>query len=185
MIHDFYDTDPARGFYGGGGIDARFCGYPLGFALGGVVGGLPPSAPRWGAEYKRLLTESYSRTMVAASHTTSLPLETNAVSLDPTIKDAWGLPALRFTYQDHPDDLATLRFLQGKGLAILEAAGAKHAWTVPVKPSTFAVHLLGTCRMGNDPRTSVVDRYHRTHDVPNLFLCDGSSFVTSGRGQPT
>ncbi|HET7374739.1 MAG TPA: GMC oxidoreductase, partial [Gemmatimonadaceae bacterium] len=47
------------------------------------------------------------------------------------------------------------------------------------------VHLLGTARMGNDPRDSVVDRYHRAHDVPNLFICDGSSFVTSGRGQPT
>jgi len=47
------------------------------------------------------------------------------------------------------------------------------------------VHLLGTCRMGNDPKTSVINADHRTHDVPNLFLCDGSSFVTSGRGQPT
>ena len=50
---------------------------------------------------------------------------------------------------------------------------------------TSSVHLLGTCRMGNDPATSVVDRYHRSHDVPNLFVCDGSSLVTSGRGQPT
>ena len=49
----------------------------------------------------------------------------------------------------------------------------------------FGVHLLGTCRMGNDPRTSVVDKYNRTHDVKNLFIVDGSSFVTSGRGQPT
>ncbi len=47
------------------------------------------------------------------------------------------------------------------------------------------MHLLGTCRMGNDPTTSVVDRYHRTHDVRNLFICDGSSLVTSSRGQPT
>ena len=54
-----------------------------------------------------------------------------------------------------------------------------------VAPQTLGAHLLGTCRMGNDPRTSVVDRYHRAHDVPNLFICDGSSFVTSGRGQPT
>ena len=46
-------------------------------------------------------------------------------------------------------------------------------------------HLLGTARMGNDPRTSVIDRDHRTHDVRNLFICDGSSMVTSGRGQPT
>jgi len=157
----------------------------LEFALGGVFGGLPPDAPTWGARYKQMLTESFSRTMVAASHTTSLPVESNAVSLDPTLKDAWGLPVLRFTYQDHPDDLATMRFLQAKALEILDAAGAKRSWITPVKPSTFSVHLLGTCRMGDDPGTSVVDRYHRAHDVPNLFLCDGSSFVTSGRGQPT
>ena len=48
-----------------------------------------------------------------------------------------------------------------------------------------AAHLLGTARMGDDPAASVVDRYHRSHDVPNLFICDGSSMVTSGRGQPT
>jgi choline dehydrogenase-like flavoprotein len=47
------------------------------------------------------------------------------------------------------------------------------------------VHLLGTCRMGNDAKTSVINSDHRTHDVKNLFLCDGSSLVTSGRGQPT
>ena len=46
-------------------------------------------------------------------------------------------------------------------------------------------HLIGTCRMGDDPQSSVIDKYHRTHDVPNLFLCDGSSMVTSSRGQPT
>jgi choline dehydrogenase-like flavoprotein len=55
----------------------------------------------------------------------------------------------------------------------------------PIKPQTSSVHMLGTCRMGNDPAKSVVDRYHRSHDIPNLFVCDGSSMVTSGRGQPT
>ena len=50
---------------------------------------------------------------------------------------------------------------------------------------TTSVHLTGTCRMGNDPATSVVDKHHRTHDVPNLFIVDGSSFVTSARNQPT
>jgi choline dehydrogenase-like flavoprotein len=54
-----------------------------------------------------------------------------------------------------------------------------------VSPNRGGVHLLGTCRMGNDPASSVIDKNHRTHEVPNLFLCDGSSFVTSGRGQPT
>ena len=77
------------------------------------------------------------------------------------------------------------RFLVDRAAEILEAAGAQTVWKDPVRPQSFTAHLLGTCRMGNDPATSVVDKYHRTHDVPNLFICDGSSLVTSGRGQPT
>jgi choline dehydrogenase-like flavoprotein len=107
------------------------------------------------------------------------------VSIDPSLKDAWGIPAMRATYKDHPDDLATARFLQDRSVEILEAAGAQKVWRAGLQEQQFGVHLLGTCRMGNDPASSVVDKYHRTHDVPNLFLCDGSSFVTSGRGQPT
>ena len=76
-------------------------------------------------------------------------------------------------------------WLQDRAAEIMEAAGALEIWRVGIAESTMGVHLLGTCRMGNDPQHSVVDSFHRTHDVPNLFLCDGSSFVTSGRGQPT
>ena len=123
--------------------------------------------------------------MVVSSHGTSLPLESNRVDLDPVLKDAWGLPAIRVTYKDHPDDLANVRFLQDRSTEIMQAAGAQETWTMPVVESTIGFHLLGTCRMGDDPRTSVVDRYHRAHDVRNLFICDGSSFVTGGRGQPT
>ena len=67
----------------------------------------------------------------------------------------------------------------------MEAAGATKIWNQPILGIDGGVHLLGTARMGNDPRDSVVAGYHRTHDVRNLFICDGSSFVTSGRGQPT
>jgi choline dehydrogenase-like flavoprotein len=107
------------------------------------------------------------------------------VDLDPELKDAWGMPALRVTYRDHPDDLAFARFLQDRSVEIMQAAGAKDVWKEPVGETFGGPHLLGTARMGNDAATSVVDRYHRTHDIPNLFLCDGSSMVTSGRGQPT
>jgi choline dehydrogenase-like flavoprotein len=89
------------------------------------------------------------------------------------------------TYTDHPDDLAFASFLQERMGEIMEAAGAEQVTAMPLYPSTVTAHLLGTCRMGNDPRSSVVDRDHRAHDVPNLFICDGSSMVTSGRGQPT
>jgi choline dehydrogenase-like flavoprotein len=81
--------------------------------------------------------------------------------------------------------MAAMRFMQARSKDILEAAGAERIWDIPVEESTVTAHLLGTCRMGDDPAESVVDRYHRSHDVPNLFICDGSSLVTSGRGQPT
>ncbi len=181
MIWDFYETDPKRGFYGGGGVDARYWGYPLLVANGG----LPPDAPTWGAEYKSMLHHHYSRMMNTDVHSTSLPVPTNRIELDPELRDAWGLPALRVTYKDHPDDIATIKFFVERALEIMEAAGASRTWGPTSFEQRIGYHLLGTCRMGNDPKTSVVDKYHRTHDVPNLFLCDGSSLVTGGRGQPT
>ena len=181
IVLDFYDTDPKRGFYGGGGIDARFGKYPITFALGG----LPPGSPMWGDAYARGLAQQYTRSMFFGCHGTSLPLEANSVSLDPELKDAWGLPAMRVTYKDHPDDLKNAEFLTSKAMELAQAAGALNAWPEPIVPQTNSVHLLGTCRMGNDPKSSVVDKFNRTHDVKNLFICDGSSLVTSTRGQPT
>ena len=179
IVHDFYDYDPKRGFYGGGGLDGRIGPLPIAWALGA-----PPPERSWGAEFKALL-EAMPRAMIVATHGTSLPLESNRIDLDPTLKDAWGLPAMRVTYRDHPDDLKNAAFLQDRALEIMQAAGAQQVWKGPLGESTGGPHLLGTCRMGNDPKSSVVDKHHRTHDVPNLFICDGSSLVTSGRGQPT
>lgn len=181
IVLDFYETDPKRGFYGGGGIDGRFGKYPIIFALGG----LPPGSPAWGEGFARSLAEQFPRTMFFGAHGTSLPLESNSVTIDPSLKDAWGLPCMQVTYKDHPDDLKCAEFLTARATDIAQAAGALKTWPEPVVPQTQSVHLLGTCRMGNDPGRSVIDRYHRTHDVPNLFICDGSSLVTSSRGQPT
>jgi choline dehydrogenase-like flavoprotein len=180
-LQDFYELDPKLGFYGGGALDARFGRPPIGFALGSV----PAGGPRWGKGYKDWLAESYTRSMTVMCHATSLAVEANGFSLDPELKDAWGLPALRMTYKDHPDDLKTAKWLQDRALELLAKTDATKLWPAPVEEQTHAVHLLGTCRMGTDPKASVIDADHRTHDVPNLFLCDGSSFVTSGRGQPT
>jgi choline dehydrogenase-like flavoprotein len=181
IVLDFYESDPKRGFHGGGGIDGRFGAYPVIFALSG----LPPEAPKWGQGFARELAEKFTRTAFFAAHGTSLPQESNNISLDPDLKDAWGLSAMRVTYKDHADDLKCSEFLSARSAEIAQAAGALKTWPEPIAPQTLAVHLLGTCRMGNDPRASVVDRYHRTHDVKNLFICDGSSMVTSSRGQPT
>ena len=182
ILHDFYELDPDKvGFHGGGGLDARFDMTPINFALGG----LPPGTPRWGKGFKDVLSNNFTRTVEILCHGTSLPVENNSFSLDPDLKDAWGLPALRMTYKDHPDDVKLSNWLNARAAELLQAAGAQKQWSYPAGEQEFSVHLLGTCRMGNDPKTSVINSDHQTHDIKNLFLCDGSSLVTSGRGQPT
>ena len=182
VLHDFYELDHEKlGFYGGGGLDARYTFTPVSFAFGGM----PPETPRWGKDFKATLKHNFARSMEVAAHGTSLPVENNSFSLDPELKDAWGLPALRLTYKDHPDDLKLTNWLFQRAHEVHEAAGAVKKWGYPAQEQQFGVHLLGTCRMGKDAKTSVINADHRTHDVKNLFLCDGSSLVTSGRGQPT
>jgi choline dehydrogenase-like flavoprotein len=180
-VHDFYEADPRRGFYGGGGIDARFNYGPIAFA----TGVLPPDMPKWGPDYKRALRDFYTHSVRFAAHLTSLPVASNTVTLDPDCPDRHGRPGLRLTYTDHPDDMKSQVWFRDRTRELMDAAGATHVWSQPIVPTEGGLHLLGTARMGNDPRESVVDRFHRAHDVPNLFICDGSSFVTSGRGQPT
>jgi choline dehydrogenase-like flavoprotein len=183
IVHDFYDHDPKRGFYGGGGIDARafIQATPILFS----ETGLPPGSPRWGKAHKDLLRHIYTRRLAVLTSSTSLAQESNNVTLDPGLKDAVGRPAARITYQDSENDLSMIRFMQDRAVELLDAAGANTIWREPVQSETIFAHLLGTCRMGDDPVSSVVDRYHRSHEVSNLFICDGSSMVTSGRGQPT
>ena len=179
-VQDQYRLDRKLGIVGGGGIDLRFDWYPISFALGA----LPADGPRWGGEYKRMVREYFTRSAFALAHTTQLPQPSATVTLDPELKDAWGLPAIRTTFTEHPNDLRLYQYFLERCLELLEAAGAKKTWSFAGDPPN-QVHLLGTCRMGNDPRASVVDKFHRAHDVPNLFIVDGSSFVTSGSGQPT
>ena len=183
IVHDFYESDPKRGFYGGGGIDSRpfMAAVPLLFSLAGAR----PDGPSWGADYKENLEHDFTRSMFYFNGGTSIAQDRNNVTLDPTHKDGWGRPSVRITYRDHDDDMALANFLRERAAELAEAAGATHIWKQPVEYQQGGSHLLGTCRMGDDPATSVVDKHHRSHDVPNLFMCDGSSMVTSGRGQPT
>lgn len=184
VIHDFYSIDPKHGFYGGGGIDARSLsrGLPMAAAMRGSVF----TGKRWGSEYKKALEQEFTHTCSFNGHTTSLPLSSNNVTLDPEVKDKWGRPALRTTFMNHPDDFATMKFFMERSMELMDAAGAiQKVASYSENGQRGGVHLLGTCRMGNDPATSVVNRYNRAHDVPNLYMVDGGSMVTSGRGQPT
>ncbi len=180
-IVDFVPSDPKRGFYGGGRMTARGFDTPINYALRG----LSPGTARWGAAYKQALRDEANHKMTITSFVTQLPLATNRVDLDPEMKDAWGLPAMRITSQSHPDDIKSMEFFRQKGLEVLQAAGATKTWAGPVNDARGSAHNRGSCRMGNDPKTSVVNKYHRAHDVPNLFIVDGSTLVTGGRNHPT
>jgi choline dehydrogenase-like flavoprotein len=181
VLHDFYAADPKRGFYGGAGIDARFQYYPISFGLADLW----PGSPKWGAAYKQSLKDNFNRVMTLEGHCSSLPVETNSISLDSEVKDAWGLPALRATYSPHADDTKTRFFIRDRMVEIMQAAGAQRVWSECEADVLPSVHLMGTCRMGHDAKKFVVNGDHRAHDVPNLFIVDGSSLVTAGRQQPT
>jgi choline dehydrogenase-like flavoprotein len=169
-----------RGFYGGARMTARGQQSPIEYGLGG-----PHGAPSWGAGYKKALQEQTNRKLSMANFISSIPVSTNAVDLDPDVKDPWGLPAMRITQTSHQNDLKAIQFFIDRSVDVLKAAGATQVWAGEVQDSRGGAHSRATCRMGNDPKTSVVNKFHRAHDVPNLFIVDNSSFVTGGRNHPT
>jgi choline dehydrogenase-like flavoprotein len=180
VVWDHYALPKDVGLYGGGGYDFRSMITPVGVGFNTA-----PGAPRWGREWKRGLRKSFNNSLISYGHTTQLPTLANRVDLDPTEKDAWGLPAIRLTFKEHENDTKLQAWFLKRATELLQAAGAEQTSDLFSGPSNGGPHLLGTCRMGHDPKTSVVNADHRAHDVPNLFIVDGSSLVTSGRGQPT
>jgi gluconate 2-dehydrogenase gamma chain len=118
-----------------------------------------------------------------------LPRESNRVDLDPHVIDAWGLPVARITHRSHDNDLALASWQVAKNAEILEAAGASKIFTCgltgPDQIAGNSTHQHGTARMGNDPATSVLDKWCRAHDVDNLYVLDGSCFPTPTGVNPT
>lgn len=127
-----------------------------------------------------------------------IPTEENRVDLDPTVRDAWGLPVVRTTHQAHPLDVRSGYILRNHMLEILRAAAAieellpkaatEEVIEAAMKNERFGglgEHQVGGCRMGNDPKTSVLNRHCQSHDVDNLFVVDGSCFPTIGGFNPS
>ena len=101
------------------------------------------------------------------------------------MKDYWGIPVARSRGYKHPHTLEIAQFLAGKAEEWLKEAGAVQTWKQPPgQGSSGGQHQAGTCRMGNDPKTSVVDKYCRVHDVDNVYVVDGSVHVTNGGFNP-
>ena len=145
----------------------------------------PSGVPRWGAAYRDFLATYFTRHAAIVAQTENLPYPDQTIDLDPNVRDAWGLPAPRMTYDwRRPNERARVEFMQNKMEEIGRAMGASVVWRTPVFPSPGAHHEGGT-RMGNDPKTSVVNRYGQTWDVPNLFVIGSSTFPTMSGFNPT
>ena len=113
-----------------------------------------------------------------------LPEECNRVTLDPDLVDSDGIPAPKITYRLSENSKRMLAHGLERGKEVMRAAGATEVIETPLlRPAGW--HLLGTARMGTDPQRSVVNSWGRSHDVKNLFVVDGSLFVTSGGVNPT
>lgn len=122
---------------------------------------------------------------VAVMQAEDAPQPTNRVDLDPEVVDVYGQPVARITYENHPFELSAREFYSPKLIEIHEAAGAQFAFIAPMDVPSGSAHIMGTLRMGDDPRTSVCDRFGKFHDLDNLYAADGAVFVTSSGYNPT
>ena len=188
---DLHATDTKRGFIRGGVIAEAnsLTNQPLSFAL--VTNQGYPAKRSWGRDLKDYLRK-FPHAVGLAAVLEDLPMDANRIDLDPTVKDRYGLPAPRITHRQHPNDFAMNRWFTQRMMAVADAAGATDKWeaefySLPTQRSAMKgfMHFHGTCRMGDDPTRSVVDRWCRSHDVANLWIVDGSVFPTSGGYNPT
>lgn len=155
------------GYQGGSGADFNF------------------SAEGYGASLKKSVKEGvYSIALGAFGE--SLARWDNFIEIDPSLKDAWGIPSLRITMTHGDNEAALMEDAGASAAEMLEAAGAKNIREeARVEMPGMAIHELGTARMGHDPKKSVLTPFNQTHDVKNLFVMDGASFVSSACQNPT
>jgi choline dehydrogenase-like flavoprotein len=168
------------GLRGGAMLANEFIRLPIQF-----TGMTPPDTPRWGRANKDYMRQFYRRSIAVMGPVQEMPVFEARAQLDPRVKDFWGIPVARLSGGRHPHSVEVARAVVVKAAEWLEAAGAIRTWTsVPGLDLSGGQHQAGTCRMGNDPRTSVVDRNCRIHEADNIYLSDASVHVTNGGFNP-
>jgi gluconate 2-dehydrogenase alpha chain len=156
---------------------------PIGTAMSLVP---PPGTPRWGAAYRDFAAKYFNRYAGVVAQTENLPYADQAIDLDPNVRDMYGLPAPRVTYNwRRPNELARIEFLTQKLEGIAHAMGATKVWRGNLNSGAPGSHHQGGARMGSDPKTSVVNRYSQSWDVPNLFLMGSATHPTMAGFNPT
>jgi choline dehydrogenase-like flavoprotein len=173
VIQDEAIFDPKRGFAGGYEMETLSLGLPFMAAF------LDPGA--WGPGFTTML-DGYSRMAGMWLVGEDMPRATNRITLNTEVKDQFDLPVPNVHFDDHPNDIAMRNHAFAQGEKVYQAVGATRTFRTPPYPST---HNLGTCRMSANARDGVVNKFGQTHDIPNLFISDGSQFTTGGAENPT
>jgi gluconate 2-dehydrogenase alpha chain len=179
--------------FGGDNFDHSQLGFIGGQYVGAIMtNGRPiefhptsPGTPAWGVEWKRAVARHYNHTIAIQQHGTSAASRLNYLDLDPTYEDAWGQPLLRMTFDFPENDIRMSQYIADKVVVIGRAmggktvvrGGTKRPYTTTVYQST---HNCGGAIMGNNPETSVVNRYLQCWDVPNVFSLGASAFPQNG-----
>jgi choline dehydrogenase-like flavoprotein len=178
---EFYETDESRGFVRGAKWGLQPTGGPL-----SMTRAYPWGAENaiWGESFHRELRRRLGRSAMWGIIAEDLPEASNRVTLDHDTLDDHGIPGARIVYANSENSQRMMSFHQERARESLLAAGAYDVIIAPFIEAT-GWHILGTCKMGDDPSDSVVDRHGRTHDVPNLFVFDGSIWPTSSGMNPT
>jgi len=188
LINDFAGDNfdhSGLGFIGGAFIGAvNTNGRPIQYHP------VPPGTPAWGKGWKQAVVKHYNHTVMFSLHGSSVAQRQNYCDLDPTYRDAWGQPVLRMTFDFPPNDIKMAAHVTAKAVEIGKAMGAKQVAGSPRKgPYTVTqyqtTHNTGGTVMGNSPKTSVVNRYLQSWDVPNVFVIGASNYPQNASWNPT
>jgi gluconate 2-dehydrogenase alpha chain len=174
------------GFILGAQVSVQGPGFDAG-PIAASVGMQPPRGiPNWGAPYRKFIAKYFARHAALNAQTDNLPFADQMIDLDPDVRDAWGLPAPRLTYDwRRPSERARVEYMLHKTEEIGRAMGATHVWRANERPGSPGGHHQGGARMGSDSKNSVVNRYGQSWDIHNLFIAGGSIHPTISGFNPT
>ncbi len=173
------------GFIGGGYLTVNTAGaLPLRFQS------VPPGTPRWGSAWKKAATQHYQRSFSIITNGASQSFRTNYLDLDPTYRDAYGLPLLRMTFDWHEHDKKMSAYITAKAVEIAKVIAPAQTSVSAVSGKYSIVpyqstHNMGGAAMGGDPASSVVNKYLQSWDVSNVFVIGGSAFPQNSANNPT
>ncbi len=173
IIADEARHDPSRGFVGGYYMETLSLGPAF------LAAFVEPGA--WGPEFTEVM-EAYARTAGMWIVGEDMPQQGNRITLNTDVADQWGLPVPNVHFDDHPNDVRMREHAYGSTERVFRAVGATGVHRTPPYPAT---HNLGTCRMAARPEDGPLDAWGRAHDVPGLYVSDGSVMTTGAAANPT